>query len=95
MLVPKKSVALQARRGLPPDVAPILGEIGAGVTASSAGLAPLAVAPMPSVGQAVGEAEGAPLEVVEQLATEAISLPTSERTELPATLVASTTVGVA
>ena len=94
-LVPKKSVAIQARQGPSPDVAPIFGESEAGVTASLASQAPPAVVPMPLTGQAASEAKGAPLEVTAQPATEAISLPTSERTELPATLVASTTVGVA
>jgi len=51
--------------------------------------------PVPSVGQAVGEAEGAPSKVAEQTTTEAISLATSERVDLWATLVVSTTVGVA
>ena len=75
-LVPKKTVALQARRGPPPDVAPILGESGAGVTASLAGLAPPVVVFMPSVGQAIGKAEEVPLEVAAQSATEVMPLPT-------------------
>ena len=50
---------------------------------------------MPSVGQAVGEAEGAPSEVATQATTEVILLPTSERAELSASPVASTTADVA
>ena len=94
-LAPKKSVAIQARRGPSPDVAPVSGESGAGVVASSTGQASPAVVPVPSVGQVVGKAEGVPSEVDEQPAMEAIPLPTSERAELPAALVVSTTVGVA
>ena len=78
-LAPKKSVALQAMRGLSPDVAPVLGESGAGIIASSADQAPPAAVLVPSAGQAVDEA------------TDAISLSTSERAELSATLVVSTT----
>ena len=63
MLAPNKTVALPARQGPPPDIAPIFDESGAGVIASSAGLAPPAVVPVPSVGQAVGEAKGASSEV--------------------------------
>ena len=82
-LAHKKTIALRARRGPPPDVAPVLGESGAGVTASSAGLAPFTVVPMPSVSQVVDEAEGAPLEAAAQPATKVILLPTSERAGLP------------
>ena len=49
-LAPKKSVALQARRGPSPDVAPISDKRGAGVTALLADQAPPIVVPMPSVG---------------------------------------------
>ena len=93
-LAPKKTIALQARRGSPPDVAPISGKSGAGVTASSAGLVPPTVVPVPSVGQTVIGAEGTPSEVTEKPTTEVIPLPTSERTEPPLTLVGPTTVGV-
>ena len=50
---------------------------------------------MPSAGQVIGEAEGAPSEVAVQPATEVIPLPMSERAELSAALVASTTAGMA
>jgi len=76
-LVPKKSVALQARRQPSPNVALILGGSRAEVTASLVGEAPLMVAPMPSVGQAGTKPEGTPLEVVEVLAMEVIPLPTT------------------
>ena len=52
------------------------------------------VVPMPSVGQTVAGAKGTPSEVTEQMAMEAIPLPTLERTELPLALVALTAVGV-
>ena len=93
--VPKKTVALQARRGPPPDVALILGESGVGITASLAGLAPPAVVPMSSMGQAIGEAEEAPSEVTAQPVMEVMPLPTSGRAELSAAPVASTMVGAA
>ena len=63
MLAPKKTIALQARRPPPPVIALILGESRVGVIASSTGLAPPVVVPMPSVGQAIGEAKEAPTEV--------------------------------
>ena len=88
-------VALQARWGPPPDVAPISGESEADVIASSTGLAPPVVVPVPLEGQAVSEAEGAPSEVAGQMATEENPLPTSEWAEPTAAPVASTTVGVA
>ena len=81
-LAPKKSVAIRVRRETL-------------VTASSVDPTPPVVAPMPSVSQTGGEAEGAPLEVVEQLTVEAIPLPTSELAKLPTTLIASTTAGAA
>ena len=59
-LAPKKTLALQARRGPLPDVAPVLGERGARVIASSADLSLPMVVPVPSVGQAIGEATEAP-----------------------------------
>ena len=92
-LAPKKSVALQARRWLSPDVAPILGESGAGVTALLAGLVPPTVVPMPLVSQVVGKAEGAPSKVAAQPAMEVIPLPTSERAELLTAPVSSTAEG--
>ena len=92
-LAPKKSVALQVRQRPSADVAPISGGSGSGATASPAGEVPLAVAPVPSVGQASVGAEGAPSEVVEQPVIEAIPLLMSERMELPLTLVAPTVVG--
>ena len=94
-LAPKKTVAHQARWGPPPDVAPILGKSGASIIASSAGLAPTMVVPMPSVGQAIGEAEEEPLEVAAQPATEVTPTPTLERAVLSAAPIASTTVGAA
>ena len=90
-LVPKKTLALQARRGPPSDVAPISGESEAGAAASSTGLAPQAMVPMPLVGQAIGEAEEAPLEVAAQPTMEVMPLPTSGRAELSTAPVASTT----
>ena len=93
-LAPKKSVALQARLESSPDIAPVSSESGASVTASSTGQASPVVVPMPSAGQAVGEAEGEPSEIAEHLALEAISLPTLGRSELPATLIVSTTAGM-
>ena len=53
------------------------------------------VAPVPLVGQADAGAEGAPSEVAEQSATEAIPLPTLERAELLLALVAPSVVGAA
>ena len=52
---------------------------------SPIGQAPPTVVLMPSVGQAVGKAKGAPSEVATQPATEVMSMPTSERAELSAT----------
>ena len=65
-----------------PDIAHVSGGSGDGVTTSLAGPAPPVVVPMPSA-------------VAEQPTMEAIPLPMSERAELPTTLVASTTAGVA
>ena len=76
-----------------PGVSPILGESEAGITALSADQTPPVVVPVPSEGQAGVEAGGAPAEVTNQLATEAIPLLTSERKELPLALVAPTMVG--
>ena len=92
-LAPKKTVALQAKWGLFPDVVPVLSESGAGVTASLANQASPAVVLVPSVGQTDTGAEGAPSEVIEQSATEVILLPTLERMELPLALAAPTVVG--
>ena len=82
VLVPKKSIAIQARKG-------------PSVTASLADQAPPVVAPVPSVGQTDARAEGAPLAVAEQPAMEVIPLPTLGRTELPLVLVAPFVVGAA
>ena len=95
VLVPKKSVTLQAERVSSPDVAPISGRIGADLAASSASQAPPVVVPMPLAGQVDTGAEGAPSEVAEQLAMEVIPLLTSERAKLSLTLVAPSVVGVA
>ena len=95
MLAPKKTVALQARRGSPPNIAPVSGESGAGVTASSAGLAPFVVVPVPSVGQAVDEAKGEPSKVATQPTTEVMPLPMLGWAKLSAAPIASTTAGVA
>ena len=78
-VAPKKSVAIQARRGPSPNVAPVLGRSGADVAASSASQAPPAVAPMPSEDQADAGAKGAPVEFTEQPAMKAIPLPTSKQ----------------
>ena len=94
-LAPKKTIALQARWGPPPNITPVLGESGADVIASSASLAPPTVVPVPSMGQAVGEAEGAPSEVATQPATEMIPLLTSKQAQLSDAPVVSTTVGMA
>ena len=94
-LAPKITIALLARRGPPPNITPVSGESGADVTASLAGLALPAVVLVPSAGQAVGEAEGAPSEVAMQPTNKVMPLPTSGRTELLAAPVASTMVGVA
>ena len=80
-LVPKKSVAIQARKG-------------PSVTASLAGQAPPVVAPEPSVGQEDTGAQGAPSEVAEQPAMAVIPLPTMGRMGLPTALMALTVVGV-
>ena len=94
-LAPKKTVALQARRGPPPDVAPISGESGASVIASLASLAPPAVVPVPSVGQAINETKEVPIEVAAQPTTKVMPLPTLGRAELSVVPVASTTAGAA
>ena len=94
-VAPKNSIAIQARWGPLPDVAPISSRSGADVVASSAGQATPMVAPVPSVGQADAGAEGAPSEVAEQPATKVIPLPTSERMELPLALVVPSVVGMA
>ena len=70
------------------DIAPILGESGTGVTASSASQAP------PLVGQEGAGAKGTPLEVAEQPAREAIPLPSSGQTELPLALMAPIATGM-
>lgn len=62
--------------------------------ASSAGLAPPAVALVPSVGQANARADGAPSGVIEQTTVEVTRPPTSKRTELLLALVALSMVGV-
>ena len=90
-VAPKKSVAIQARRGPSPDVVPISGRSGADVAASSVGQAP----PVPSAGQADAGAKGAPSEVAEQTVAEVIPLPMSELTELPLAFVAPSVVGAA
>ena len=93
-LAPKKNVALLAERVSSPDVAPVLGRSGADVAASSAGQAPPAVAPVPSVGQAGIRAEEAPSGVTEQTTAEVTPPPMLERTELPLVLVAPSVVGI-
>ena len=95
VLVPKKSVALQAGRALSPDVAPILGRSGVDVAASLAGQAPPTVTPVPSSGQAGAGAEEASLGVNKHMAVEVILPPMLERTEPPLVLVAPSVVGAA
>ena len=63
--------------------------------ASSAGHAPPAVAPMPSVGQVDAGADRAPSGVAEQTTVEVTLPPTLERMELPPTLVVPSMVGAA
>ena len=95
VLVPKKSVALQARRRLSVDVAPVLGGGGASATVSPANEAPLTVAPVPLVGQVGAGAEGAPSKVTEQPVMELILLPMSGQMDLLLALVAPTAVSAA
>ena len=90
--MPKKTLALQARRGPPSDVAPVLGESEAGATASPTGLALPVMVPAPSVGRSIGAADGSPSEVAARLATEVIPPSASEQVELLATPVTSATV---
>ena len=92
-LVPKKSVALQWRRQPSAGVAPVSGESGTSVTASSAGRMLPMVAPVPLAGWADTGAQRAPSEVREQPAMAAIPLPTMGQTGLPFALVAPTMVG--
>ena len=92
-LAAKKTIALQARRGPPPDVAPILGESGASVIASLTSLAPPTVVLVPSVGQAVGKAEAAPSEVAAQPVMEVMPLPMSGRAELSSAPIVLTMAG--
>ena len=82
VLVPKKSLSLQAGQTPLPDVAPVSGRSGVDVAASSADLAPPTLAPAPSV-------------VAKQATTDVTPPSTSERVELPPVLVASSMVGVA
>ena len=92
-LAPKKTLALQVRRGPPFDVAPVLGESEAGATASLVGLAPPVMVTAPSVGQAINAAEGLPSEVAAQPVMEVIPPSASEQVEpLAAAIVATTTV---
>ena len=95
MLVPKKSVALQAGWAPSPDVAPILGRSGADVAASSTGQAPPAVAPVPSARQAGTGAKEASSKVAKHVAAEVILPPSSEQTEPSLALVAPSTMGAA
>ena len=76
-LVPKKSIALQLGRRPSAGVVHVLGKSSASVTASLAGQAPPTMVPVPSVGRADADIQGAPLEVVEQLVTAVVPLPTA------------------
>ena len=89
-LAPKKSVALQARRQLSADVAPILGGSGASVTVLLTGQVSPMVAPVPSMGRANVGVQGLPLVVAKRPVIAAIPLPTVGWTGLPTTLVAPT-----
>ena len=77
-LVPKESIALQSRRQLSVGVVPVSGGSDASVTALPAGQTLLMVVPMPSMGRADVEAQGAPSEVAKQPVMAAIPLPTME-----------------
>ena len=94
-LAPKKSVALQAGWVLSPDVALVSDRSGADVVALSDGQASPTVAPMLLVGQEDAGVGGVPLGVIKQTATNVILPPTSERMELPPTLVVTSVVGTA
>ena len=93
-LASKKSIALQLRRQPSSGVAPISGGSGASVTVSSASEALPTVAPMTLAGWA-DAAQGAPLEVVEQLVIAEILLPTVGWMGLLPALMASTLAGAA
>ena len=94
-LVPKKSVAIQARQQPSAGVAPVLGGSDASVTVSSVGRATPIVAPVPSAGRVGTDVQGAPSEVTEQPVMAAILLPmvgqTGPSTALMAPIVASVT----
>ena len=92
MPAPKKTLALQARRGPPSDVAPVLGESEAGATASPMGLALPVMVPAPSVGRAIGAADGSPSKVAARLAMEVIPPSASEQVELSTTPIVSAAV---
>ena len=90
-LAPKKTLALQARRGPPSNIALVPGESGASATASSIGLAPPVMVPTPFVGQAIGVVEGSPSGVAPQPVTKAIPPLALEQAKLSAAPAASTT----
>lgn len=92
-LVPKKSIAVQARRQSSAGIVPISDGSGASVTASPSDQALPTVAPMPSIGQTNVGAQGTPLGVMEQPVMVVIPLSTTGQTGLPIALVVPTVVG--